>query len=115
MSVDVRCPAALPPLPAAVEVAAYRAATEAVTNVARHAGVDRATVEFSVVDGTLTVTVSDAGSSAGPWPPGVGLSACGNGSSRSAATWPSAAAVTVGRYGQWSRCPRGRRAVCEAA
>jgi len=75
MSVEVRCPAALPPLLAAVEVAAYRAATEAVTNVARHAGVDRATVELGISEDTLTVTVSDPGSSERPWTPGVGLSA----------------------------------------
>ena len=36
VAVDV--PDHLPPLPAAVEVAAYRIAMEALTNVARHAG-----------------------------------------------------------------------------
>jgi signal transduction histidine kinase len=71
--VDVRAPAHLPDLPAAVEVAAYRVAVEAVTNVARHARVDRADVEFTVEDGGLTVQVRDAGCSPDPWAAGVGL------------------------------------------
>ncbi|GAA3390657.1 sensor histidine kinase [Cryptosporangium minutisporangium] len=63
----------LPDLPAAVEVTAYRVAVEAVTNVARHAGVGEARVEF-VPDGRcLRLTVRDDGRSDGPWSPGVGL------------------------------------------
>ena len=65
----------LPELPAAVEVAAYRVAVEAVTNVARHAGADRARVEFRLPGpDELEVTVTDPGISAAPWTPGVGLS-----------------------------------------
>ena len=76
LAVDVDAPAALPELSAAVEVAAYRVAVEAVTNVARHAEVDRARVTFALADaGRLLVRVADAGSSAGPWRPGVGLAA----------------------------------------
>jgi signal transduction histidine kinase len=55
-------------------VAAYRTAVEAVTNVARHAGVERATLDFEVLSGTtLRITVRDAGRSVRPWRPGVGL------------------------------------------
>ena len=43
----VSAPAQLPDLPAAVEVAAYRVAVEAVTNVARHAGVTPREVWFA--------------------------------------------------------------------
>jgi two-component system, NarL family, sensor kinase len=51
----------LPELPAAVEVAAFRIATEAMTNAARHAGAERCTVRL--VGGTdLTVTIEDDGS-----------------------------------------------------
>jgi signal transduction histidine kinase len=76
LAVDVEAPASLPELSAAVEVAAYRVAVEAVTNVARHAGVDRAQVTFALVEaGRLLVRVTDAGSSAEPWRPGVGLAA----------------------------------------
>ncbi|MFD8999954.1 sensor histidine kinase [Streptomyces sp. NPDC059582] len=64
----------LPPLPAAVEVAAYRVAVEAVTNVARHSGADSATLTLELT-GTacLRVTVTDTGCHRGPWPHGVGI------------------------------------------
>jgi signal transduction histidine kinase len=76
LAVDVAAPGELPELSAAVEVAAYRVAVEAVTNVARHAAVDRATVTFALVGDTrLRVRVADAGASERPWRHGVGLSA----------------------------------------
>ena len=64
----------LPPLPAAVEVAAYRIVQEAVTNVVRHAGARRCCVVVAVDGADLSVTVSDDGG--GPAPDrvaGVGL------------------------------------------
>ncbi|HVM28923.1 MAG TPA: histidine kinase [Mycobacteriales bacterium] len=48
-------------LPAAVEVAAYRIASEALTNVARHAGTGRAHLQLHRTADLLTVTVSDEG------------------------------------------------------
>jgi signal transduction histidine kinase len=66
LAVDVTGPAA-PELPAAVEVAAYRIATEAVTNVVRHAGATRCLVTVSVA-GALEVTVADNGRR--PWDAG---------------------------------------------
>ncbi len=48
-------------LPAAVEVAAYRIAGEAMTNVARHAAASSATVRLDVVDRELLVEVADDG------------------------------------------------------
>jgi len=48
-------------LPAAVEVAAYRIAGEALTNVARHAHATRATLRLDVVDSALLVEVADDG------------------------------------------------------
>ena len=64
----------LPPtLPPAVETAAYRIATEALTNVARHSGARRAQVELTAVDGTLRVTVTDDGGGIGEPTDGVGL------------------------------------------
>ncbi|WP_296605695.1 sensor histidine kinase [Nocardioides sp.] len=51
----------LGPLPAAVEVAAYRIASEAMTNVARHAGATCCAVRLQVVDGSLLVEVVDDG------------------------------------------------------
>lgn len=64
----------LPDLPAAVEVAAYRVAVEAVTNVARHAGVGATRVVLQVnLDGALEVVVSDSGAGTRPWTEGVGI------------------------------------------
>ncbi|MEX2621430.1 MAG: GAF domain-containing sensor histidine kinase [Egibacteraceae bacterium] len=51
----------LSPLPAAVEVAAYRIAQEALTNVARHADAHRCTVHVTVRDDVLTLTIRDDG------------------------------------------------------
>ena len=64
----------LPPLPAAIEVAAFRIATEAVLNSARHSGTDQAWVQIEFDDECLALTVRDAGSGRGTWVPGVGLS-----------------------------------------
>jgi two-component system, NarL family, sensor kinase len=65
----------LEPLPAAVEVAAYRIAAEALTNVARHADAANARVRICL-NGLLEVEVSDDGRGlrSGSDPaPGIGL------------------------------------------
>lgn len=70
--VEVSGPEQLPPLPAAVEVAAFRIASEAMTNVAKHAGASRCRVEVEL-DSTLGLTVTDNGrGSSGPTGRGVG-------------------------------------------
>lgn len=72
--IDVVGPAHTTALPAAVEVAAYRIATEALTNVVRHSGAARASVDVTV-NGALEISVADNGTQ--PWSPtrtGVGLS-----------------------------------------
>jgi signal transduction histidine kinase len=74
LTVSVRAPDALPPLPAAVEVAAFRIAQEAITNVARHARARHCTVslELDPHDGLLRLEVEDDGRGMGTgW--GVGL------------------------------------------
>jgi signal transduction histidine kinase len=73
-SVDVKLdvPADMPPLPAAVEVATYRIATEALTNVVRHSKATTARVRISVGD-RLDVSITDNGPPNGRWSPGVGL------------------------------------------
>jgi two-component system NarL family sensor kinase len=63
----------LPPLTAAVEVAAYRIAVEALTNSARHSGADRAICTLTATGHTLSVEVTDGASQGDPWKPGVGL------------------------------------------
>jgi two-component system NarL family sensor kinase len=76
LSVTLQAPPALPALPAAVEVAAYRIVTEALANVSRHAHASRATVTVSVGDG-FCLDVQDDGTASTAnghgWRPGVGL------------------------------------------
>jgi signal transduction histidine kinase len=52
---------ARPPLPADVDLAAYRIIQEALTNSARHSGGSRATVRVSYGDGALVIEVDDDG------------------------------------------------------
>jgi signal transduction histidine kinase len=73
VSVDVTAPEAFPELPAAVEVAAYRIVTEALTNVARHSSSASASVRIDPAEDGLHLEVTDSGRS-GAWRPGVGLS-----------------------------------------
>jgi len=76
LAVTLQAPPALPVLPAAVEVAAYRIITEALANVARHAHASRASVTVSVADG-FCLEVRDDGTvstvNGDGWRPGVGL------------------------------------------
>jgi len=66
----------LPPLPAAVEVAAYRIVQEALTNVSRHARARECRVRLTCDDGrTLEIEVTDDGVGLSTPPHGgVGLS-----------------------------------------
>jgi signal transduction histidine kinase len=75
LSIIVQAPPALPVLPAAVEVAAYRIVTEALANVARHAQAGHASVAVRVsVDDGFCLEVQDDGTANGDgWQPGVGL------------------------------------------
>jgi signal transduction histidine kinase len=72
--VSIEAPADLPPLPAAVEVAAYRIAREAMTNAARHSGASTCTVRIAV-NADLDLEISDDGRGLPPdFQPGVGVS-----------------------------------------
>ena len=59
--IDVDVPEQLPALPAAVEVAAYRIAQEALTNVVRHAAARVCTVRLAADAAELTLEVTDDG------------------------------------------------------
>jgi two-component system NarL family sensor kinase len=76
LSIILRAPPALPVLPAAVEVAAYRIVTEALTNVARHAHAHQVTITLAI-DGDLCLEVQDDGAASTAngdgWRPGTGL------------------------------------------
>jgi signal transduction histidine kinase len=73
VKVTVEAPESLPTLPSSVEVAAYRIAAEALTNVVRHSDAKLASVRLTTDDGTLKMVITDDGSSNGPWSPGLGL------------------------------------------
>ena len=62
VQVTVDTPESLPTLPAAVEVATYRIALEALANVVRHAQASTCAIRLSIDDDTLTVEVQDDGS-----------------------------------------------------
>ncbi len=73
-SIAVEVDEPLPVLPAAVEVVAYRIATEAMTNVVRHAQATFCTVRLAVGRDGLVVEVTDDGRGIDPDAPiGVGL------------------------------------------
>ena len=75
IDVRVRAPERLPALPAAVEVAAYRIAIEALTNAARHARASHVDLHIEIGDG-LRLEVCDDGSPVDEetaWTPGVGI------------------------------------------
>lgn len=75
MQFEYARPEVLQPLPAAVEVAAYRITQEALNNVVRHSGARHCRLALSLAAGGLRVEVSDDGSGipAGA-PAGIGLS-----------------------------------------
>lgn len=60
LQITLEAPENPPPLPAAVEVAAYRIALEAMTNVSRHAGARHCCVRLSIPD-DLCLEVTDDG------------------------------------------------------
>jgi len=65
VSLEVIAPEPLPPLSAAVEVAAYRIASEALHNVAKHAEATVCCIELDVGNGYLVLTVTDNGCGVG--------------------------------------------------
>jgi signal transduction histidine kinase len=74
-AVHVEAEDPLPPLIAGVELAAYRAASEAVANAARHSGGTQCWVRLSGQSGELLLEVTDDGAGINPERPagGVGL------------------------------------------
>jgi signal transduction histidine kinase len=102
LSTCVTAAAELPPLPAAVEVAAYRIVVEALTNVVRHSTAERAEVVIAPIDGTLRLTVCDDGAGpAVPWTPGVGLCSLRERAAELGGTFEAAPTVAGGRVTAW--------------
>ncbi len=76
VQVIVAAPEALPPLSAALEVAAYRIALEALSNVIRHAQATTCTIRFDLENEALIIEVLDDGKGLpGDLHAGVGINA----------------------------------------
>jgi signal transduction histidine kinase len=59
LEVDLQTSGALDAVPPGMALAAYRVIQEALTNVVRHAGVERATLKLDASDGALSIVVSN--------------------------------------------------------
>ena len=75
VKVDVDWHGSREPLPADIDLSAFRIIQEAVTNVVRHAGTDRCLVWIDQQDGQLVIGVTDSGRGA----PASKISAAGTG------------------------------------
>jgi two-component system NarL family sensor kinase len=75
IEVAVEVPDPLPALPAAIEVAAFRIATEAMNNVVRHSQASRAVVQLRHGKALEIEVLDDGPPVNGAWRPGVGLQA----------------------------------------
>jgi len=73
LSLELALPEQYPALPAAVEVAAYRVAQEAITNVVRHASATQCRVAATVSDHSLVLEVQDDGRGGAGLNGGIGL------------------------------------------
>jgi signal transduction histidine kinase len=102
LAVTFDAPETLPPLSAAVEVAAYRIATEALTNVTRHARARTAHITIAV-DNALELSVVDDGPPDGPWRPGVGLTSISERAAELGGTCTAGPTPTGGRV--WAVLP----------
>jgi signal transduction histidine kinase len=71
--VTIDAPSAMPPLPAAVEVAAYWIAQEALTNVKRHAHASTCNVRVAVEPTLLRLEIADDGGGLSRGSAGIGL------------------------------------------
>ncbi|MET9276102.1 histidine kinase [Kribbella sp. NPDC003557] len=83
-------------LPAALEVAAYRIATEALTNVVRHARATSAVLTLRYGN-ELEIEIADDGPPTGSWRPGVGLQAMQERAAELGGTFQAGPTPTGGR------------------
>jgi signal transduction histidine kinase len=73
VKVDVEWPGSWEPLPADIDLSAFRIIQEAVTNVVRHAGTDECRVVIDQRDGQLSIEVTDSGRGGGVTGTGYGI------------------------------------------
>ena len=72
LSVEVEITGTALPLPAAVQLAAYRIIQESLTNVARHAGRARVTVRVTYDDADVHIQIDDDGKAPAGWAAVIG-------------------------------------------
>lgn len=96
LPVTLSVPATLPALPAAVEIAAYRIVTEAVTNVTRHAAASGCRVTIACTD-QLTLDIRDDGPGDQTWSPGIGLTSMRERATALGGTWGAGPTGNGGR------------------
>jgi signal transduction histidine kinase len=77
VQVDVEWLGSREPLPADIDLSAFRIIQEAVTNVVRHAGTDRCLVWIDQQDEYLSIEVTDSGRGGGPAGTGYGITGMG--------------------------------------
>ncbi len=108
LSVALETPA-LPPLPAAVELAAYRIVLEAFTNVVRHAHASQCCIRLSAppAEARLALEVSDNGQGLPPEPrPGLGLTSMRERAEELGGAW-RIATQPAGGVRVWASLPLG--------
>ena len=114
LAVTLTAPADLPPLSAAVEVAAYRIVMEALANVARHTPATTAAVRIEAPPGGLSLVVTDARpdsrsharvNGTTPWPAGRGTD-LDAGAGRPGGRLPDRRPDAVGRSGRGATATR---------
>jgi signal transduction histidine kinase len=97
--ITCQAPESLPPLPAAVEVAVYRIAQEALTNVVRHAQADQCHLRLilDAAAGVLSLEIQDNGCGLSPTHrSGVGLASMRERAEELGGTWTIESASTGG-------------------
>jgi two-component system NarL family sensor kinase len=83
----IEAPSSLPPLSAAVEVAAYRIVLEAVTNVVRHAQARMCHIRLQVSDGLVVEVIDDGVGLPIQYVMGVGISSMRERAAELGGTW----------------------------
>jgi signal transduction histidine kinase len=73
VQIDVDWHGSREPLPADIDLSAFRIIQEAITNVVRHAGTGQCQVSISQHDGQLSIEVTDRGRGGGPAGTGYGI------------------------------------------
>ena len=106
-SVTIEAPSALPALPAAVEVAAFSIAQEALTNVKRHAHAQTCNVRVAVESAVLRLEIATTERVSHVARPVSGSTRCGSGPKRSVAPARSASERAAGP--SWQHRSQGMR------